>query len=325
MYQFEITSNEAGQRLDKYLHKLLPKAPSSFFCKMLRKKNIVRNGRKSEGKEMLLKGDKVSLFLSEETFLNFQGEKKREQGYLSAYEKLGDLQILYENKHMALVNKPAGILTQKAKDTDISVNEWLIGYLLQKEDITEASLQTYRPSVCNRLDRNTSGIVICAKSLFGSQKLGFLIKERKIRKFYRLFVKGSIRQEKVLEGYLCKDEITNKVTVSSAPVRGASYIKTRYYPLKEIYDMTYLEVELITGKTHQIRAHMASVGHPILLDSKYGDRTWNAGYKDKWNAQGQLLHAYRIEFPENEELLCGTGHIFTAKEPGLFEEILKGY
>lgn len=324
MYQFEIMSNEAGQRFDKYLHKLLPKAPSSFFHKMLRKKNIVLNGRKSEGKEILLEGDMVSLFLSEETFQNFQGEKKKKEEYLKAYGKLKQIEVLYENDHMILVNKPVGVLTQKAKDTDISVNEWLIGYLLQKGAITEASLQTYRPSVCNRLDRNTSGIVICAKSLKGSQRLGYLIKERKIRKFYRLFVKGSIKQEKTIEGSLHKDELTNKVTVSPMSDKESSYIKTRYYPLKEIYDMTYLEAELITGRTHQIRAHMASIGHPLLMDPKYGDSTWNEQYKHKWSTAGQLLHAYRLEFPKKEEILEGDRPVFIAKEPALFLEILKG-
>lgn len=324
MYQFEIAPNEAGQRFDKYLHKLLPKAPSSFLYKMLRKKNIVLNGRKSEGKEILLEGDNISLFLSEETFRNFQGEKKKTEEYLDAYRRLKQIEVLYENEHMVLVNKPAGILTQKAKDTDVSVNEWLMGYLLRKEAITEASLQTYRPSVCNRLDRNTSGIVICAKSLKGSQRLGHLIKERKIRKFYRLFVKGSIRQAKTIEGYLYKDELTNKVTVSAVPDKESSYIKTGYYPLKEVHDMTYVEVELITGKTHQIRAHMASIGHPLLMDPKYGDRTWNEQYKNRWKTSGQLLHAYRLEFPETEEILEGDEHIFIAKEPELFLKILNG-
>lgn len=321
MYQFEINHNEAGQRFDKYLHKLLPKAPSSFFYKMLRKKNIVLNGRKSEGKEKLTEGDKVSLFLSEETFENFKGEEKRETEYLNAYRELKGLEIIFENEHMILVNKPAGILTQKAGDTDVSVNEWLIGYLLHKQKITEESLHTYRPSVCNRLDRNTSGLVICAKSLQGSQRLAFLIRERRVRKFYRLFVKGRIDKEACVEGYLLKDELTNKVTISQIPVKDAVYIKTRYYPLKKLSDMTYLEVELITGKTHQIRAHMASVGHPLLMDYKYGDRVFNGRYKEMLKVEGQLLHAYRLEFPEQEDI-CGESHTFIAKEPDVFLQLL---
>ncbi len=323
MYQFEINSNEAGQRFDKYLHKLLPDAPASFFYKMLRKKNIVLNGKKAEGKEKLTEGDCVLLFISEETFLNFQGKRKKEEEYKNAYLNLRDINIIYENQHMLLVNKPAGVLTQKAKDTDTSVNEWLIGYLLNKGEIKEETLNTYRPSVCNRLDRNTSGIVICAKTLMGSQRLAMLIKERKIRKFYRLFVKGSIEKEEEIEGYLIKNELTNKVTVSRKPSSGASYIKTRYYPLKKLSDMTYLEAELITGKTHQIRAHMASVSHPLLMDYKYGDKKFNDSYKKRLKTEGQLLHACRVEFPSEEPLLNGGEHIFTAKEPFIFQKLLQ--
>ena len=213
MYQFEINKNEAGQRFDKYLHKLLPKAPSSFFYKMLRKKNIVLNGKKAEGKEKLVVGDKVFLFLSEETFMGFGEEIKNHSIYKEAYQKLKGVQIVYESEHMLLLNKPSGILTQKAKDKDLSLNEWLIGYLLEKKVISEATLSTYRPSVCNRLDRNTSGLVICACSLAGSQELGRLIAEREVKKFYRLFVKGRIEKEALIEGYLRKEERTNKVKI----------------------------------------------------------------------------------------------------------------
>lgn len=323
MYQFEIHSNEAGQRFDKYLHKLLPAAPASFFYRMLRKKNIVLNGKKAEGKEKLIKGDQVSLFLSEETFKSFQGERKTESEYIKAYQELKGISVIYENQHMVLLNKPAGILTQKAKDSDVSVNEWLIGYLLVKNEITEDTLQTFRPSVCNRLDRNTSGLVICAKTLMGSQRLSMLVRERKIRKFYRLFVKGSVEKKETIEGYLVKNELANTVNISSRPVEGASYIKTRYYPLKKLSDLTYLEAELITGKTHQIRAHMASVNHPLLMDYKYGDKKLNDGYKDRVKASGQLLHAYRLEFPADEPLLSGEDHTFIAPEPSAFTKLLQ--
>ena len=183
MYQFEISKNEAGQRFDKYLHKLLPKAPSSFFYKMLRKKNIVLNGKKAEGKEKLSVGDQVSLFLSEETFQSFLEINEKKNEYYDAYKKLKGIQVVYEGEHMLLLNKPAGILTQKAKENDLSLNEWLIGYLLEHKVISEASLSTYKPSVCNRLDRNTGGLVICACSLAGSQEIGGLIAKREVKKF----------------------------------------------------------------------------------------------------------------------------------------------
>lgn len=347
MYQFEITANEAGQRFDKYLHKLLPKAPTSFFYKMLRKKNIVLNEKKAEGKEKLCIGDVVKLFLAEETFVRFAQEdarqEKQQNEYRAAYEKLKGIEVIFENQHMLLVNKPSGILTQKAKKEDLSLNEWLIGYLLFHNRITEEMLATFKPSVCNRLDRNTGGIVICAKSLAGSQELSRLIAERKIRKFYRLFVKGFVPREETLEGYLHKDERTNTVSVTKKENAGQgaekeAYIKTRYYPLKSFSDCSYLEAELITGKTHQIRAHLASAGHPLLGDYKYGDKAFNDGYRKKYGITGQLLHAYRLEFQENEllfqkaeaqekyrmpEVKNGMAYAFTAKEPAIYQKLLK--
>ena len=322
MYQFTINSNEAGQRFDKYLHKLLPKAPASFFYNMLRKKNIVLNGKKAEGKEKLSIGDEISLFLSEETFLSFQDSLQKESEFIKAYQTLKDIQIVFENQNMLIVNKPSGILTQKSKDSDLSLNEWLIGYLLFSNAITRESLRTFKPSVCNRLDRNTSGLVLCSKTLKGSQRLSMLIRERKVHKFYRLFVKGSVEKEELLKGYLVKDELTNKVIISETPIEQGAYIKTRFYPVQKLSDMTYLEVELITGKTHQIRAHMASVGHPILMDYKYGDHKFNEKYKDRFPAQGQLLHAYRLEFSKEESLLEGAGPVFIAEEPSVFQKLL---
>lgn len=326
MFQFEIKDNEAGQRFDKYLHKLLPKAPTSFFYKMLRKKNIVLNGKKAEGKEKLSVGDTVSLFLSEETFQGFLGNADTSI-YLEAYKRFKNITVLYENEHMLLVSKPSGVLSQKAKDTDYSVNEWLIGYLLDKHVIDAASLSTYKPSVCNRLDRNTSGIVLCAKTLAGSQELSHMIATRKIRKYYRLFVKGIINKEVTLDGFLIKDHDKNHVSIISSDdidsnCENASYIKTRYYPINILSELSYVEVELITGKTHQIRAHMASIGHPLLGDYKYGDKIFNDKYQDKYKIKSQLLHAYRLEFPQNALLTPDGAMTFTADEPAIFRHLL---
>ena len=322
MYQFTINSNEAGQRFDKYLHKLLPKAPASFFYKMLRKKNIVLNGKKAEGKEKLSIGDEISLFLSEETFLSFQDSLQKESEFIKAYQTLKDIQIVFENQNMLIVNKPSGILTQKSKDSDLSLNEWLIGYLLFSNAITRESLRTFKPSVCNRLDRNTSGLVLCSKTLKGSQRLSMLIRERKVHKFYRLFVKGSVEKEELLKGYLVKDELTNKVIISETPIEQGAYIKTRFYPVQKLSDMTYLEVGLITGITSLLRAHMASVGLPGLMGLEYGDHKFNEKYKDRFPAQGQLLHAYRLEFSKEESLLEGAGPVFIAEEPSVFQKLL---
>ncbi len=303
MRQIEIRENEAGQRFDKFLHKYMPLAPSSFFYKMLRKKNITLNGKRAEGKEKLLKGDQVTFFLSEETISGFQSGDISTAEYQKAYGKLKGITVVYEDSGILILNKPSNVLSQKAKETDISANEWLIGYLLATSQITPDQLATFKPSICNRLDRNTQGLLIGSKSLAASQAMTELLRLRQIRKFYRLFVKGRIDKEELLEGYLIKEEEKNRVRLVTEACEDASYIKTRYYPLKHFADRTLVEVELITGKTHQIRIHMASIGHPILGDFKYGDRVWNEKYKSEYRIESQLLYACRLEFEKLEEPL----------------------
>lgn len=269
MQQIEIKENEAGQRLDKFLHKFMPLAPASFFYKMLRRKNITLNGKKAEGNEKLIVGDKLSFYLSEETIQNFMNKEAASDEYEKAFCRLKGIKIVYEDEHVLFMNKPAGILSQKASPLDLSLNEWMIGYLLAEKILDVKALSTFKPSICNRLDRNTMGLVIGAKTLAGSQKINHLIKSRSIKKFYRMLVKGEVRKEETLEGFLIKDEVSNKVRLAAKGNEDKSaYIKTRYYPVQFFSDKTLVEAELITGKTHQIRIHMASTGHPLLGDYK---------------------------------------------------------
>lgn len=328
MQQIEIGENEAGQRLDKFLHKFMPLAQTSFFYKMLRKKNITLNGKKAEGKEKLKVGDQLSLFLSDETISGFQEAVKKQSKnteYRMAYQKLKGIMVIYEDEQIVIMNKPAGILSQKAEAQDLSLNEWLIGYLLENGSLEEGQLATYKPSVCNRLDRNTIGLVIGAKTLKGSQKMNELISSRRIRKFYRMFVKGSVRQEELLEGYLIKDEKNNKVRlVQESDGEKTAYIKTRYYPVKQFGDKTLVEAELITGKPHQIRIHLSGAGHPLLGDYKYGHKSWNDSYKQQFRISSQMLYACRLEFPEMEapfEKL--SGKILESPVPKEFQLLMK--
>lgn len=339
MQVITIESNQAGQRFDKLLHKYLPEAPSSFLYKMLRKKNITLNGKKAEGKEILAVGDEVKLFLAEDTIAKFSGNSTQNTlvpsgltslsvSYTQAYKALKGITVLYEDEHVLILNKPAGILTQKATDKDMSLNEWMIGYLLHTGSITPEELRLFRPSVCNRLDRNTSGLVLCSKSLAGSQALSKLIQERTIRKFYRTIVGGRLAEASRIEGFLHKDNRTNRVTVttdrSGQQSEKSSYIQTAYTPLTGKNNMTYLEVELITGKTHQIRAHLSSIGYPLLGDSKYGSNQWNQA-ASRYGLKWQLLHAYRLEFPVLEGALAGLSRKqIIAPLPPKFMEILKG-
>ena len=318
MKEFIINENEAGQRFDKYLGKLLREAPKSFFYKMLRKKNITLNGSKATGNEKLSTGDHVKLFLSDETFTKFAGA---EESPARAHQKLD---IIYEDDNILLINKPVGMLSQPADGREPSLVEYLTGYLLETGAVTEDALRTFRPSVCNRLDRNTSGIVAAGKSLTGLQELSSLFHDRNLHKFYRCLVKGVIKNEKHIKGYLHKDEKCNKVTIQEIETPEALPIETRYRPLGNNGSITLLEVELITGRTHQIRAHLAGTGHPLIGDYKYGLRPFNDEYRRKYGLKSQLLHAYRLEIPEiSGRLSYLSGKEYTAPLPLLFQNILK--
>ena len=199
MKEFIIEENEAGQRFDKYLAKLLREAPKSFFYKMLRKKNITLNGKKATGNEKLLKGDTIKLFLSDETFDKFAGSSQAARAYC-------ELDIVYEDPDIIIINKPAGMLSQPADDGEPSLVEYLTGYLLKKGDLTEEQLKTFRPSVCNRLDRNTSGMVCAGKSLAGLQFLSRIFHDRTLHKYYICLTKGKIEKPDHIRSYLHKDK-----------------------------------------------------------------------------------------------------------------------
>ncbi len=302
MQQYVITGNEAGQRLDKFLNKYMPEAGKGFLYKMLRKKNITCNRKRAEGSEILAVGDTIETFFSDETYVKMRGIHGSTEAepdvpvsnYLFAYKQLRNISVLYEDTDFLFLSKPAGVLTQRADKDSVSVNEWLIGYLLQNHQITREQLRTFRPSVCNRLDRNTSGLVLCGKTLAGSQVLSHLLAARTLHKYYRCIVLGTITDSMQIDGYLGKDHRRNQVEILREAKNGYAEIHTAYEPIRHNGTFTELEVQLITGKTHQIRAHLASVGHPVLGDPKYGDLHANIRYHC---GQGQLLHAYRIQFP----------------------------
>ena len=325
MQSIIIGPNEAGQRMDKFLGKYLKDAGRGFIYKMLRKKNITRNGKKAEGPEILEIGDEIRLFLSDETIARFSSGHETEP--LPAQRKLPPLpEIIYEDRDIILFNKPAGMLSQKAEAGDISLNERMISYLLDSGQLSAEDLKTFRPGVCNRLDRNTSGILVCGKSLPGLQIMSELIRTRAVGKYYLTLVRGHMDRPGRLDGFLTKDGSSNRVRISSEPVSPEdARIITEYRPLKAGRDATLLEVSLVTGKTHQIRAHLASIGHPVAGDYKYGDRPWNDMLKKKLGVSWQLLHAARLTMPDTvrppmEHL---GGKTFAAEAPELFRRAEK--
>ncbi len=316
MRSITIHKNEAGQRLDKLLAKYLNLAPKSFFYKMMRKKNIVLNGKKCDGSERLLEGDEVKLFLSDETIETFSEVK------IQKVQKK-KLSILYEDEHVILVNKPSGMLSQKAKEQDESLVEYLIDYLLDSGKLSKEDLRSFRPSVCNRLDRNTSGLVAAGCSLAGLQQLSSMFRDRSLHKYYLCVVSGSVREKKRIEGFLKKDERTNQVTISQKELPDSAPICTEYEPLMETESFTLLKVTLITGRTHQIRAHLSSVGHPIVGDMKYGSVPVNEEARRRYRIRSQMLHSWMLVFPKMEEPLSHlSGKQFTAPLPDEFKRVL---
>ncbi len=352
MKNFYVQQNEAGQRLDKLLAKLLNKAPKSFLYKMLRKKNIVLNGKKADGSEKLALEDRITLFLSDETIAEFS-----EQAEAVIVKK--DLDIVYEDSHLLVVNKPIGELSQKAEKEDVSMVEYIISYLLTSQQLTREQMASFKPGICNRLDRNTSGLLIAGKSLPGLQEMADILKDRSLGKYYLCIVKGNLEEKRRVEGFLSKDEIMNKVTIHPAQTGDAEYICTEYEPIcsipgnsgspkgpaarqlkqdtaevrnnlgKETEEgvrgsFTLLQVKLITGRSHQIRAHLASLGHPLIGDYKYGDQKTNHYFKTKYGLTHQLLHSYRMVFPELKgELSYLSGKELKAEPPEIFLRIQK--
>lgn len=315
MQTFTVTKREAGWRFDKYLKKLLPQAGNGFLYKMLRKKNITLNGKKAEGNESVAAGDSVELFFSEETFQKFSGKPSAEDALKKpagnfAEQKIPDIAVIYEDEDILIVNKPVGILSQKAERGDVSLNEWMLRYLEEKGEFDAAG--TFRPSVCNRLDRNTSGIVLCGKSVRGSQFLSLSLRDRSLRKFYAACVRGKMAREMTLIGYFKKDEEKNRAQIVSEreymrlveirPEAEREYkkVETVVHPLsdQEEGECTKLEIQLVSGKSHQIRAQLAAIGHPVVGDRKYG---WKPRTQREEGWKYQLLHACRVEFPDEIE------------------------
>lgn len=316
MKEFTIGKNEAGQRFDKYLAKLLPKAPKSFIYKMLRKKNITLNGKKAMGNEMLSLSDSVRLFFSDETYAKFSEVIPDKTAAFNTFDFASC--VIYEDEDILIVNKPPGILSQPERAGGESLASDLINYLLSSGKISQEELRTFHPAPVNRLDRNTSGLVLCGKSLKGSQFLSGIIKSRDVKKHYLTVVSGEI-EDGIYEAYLKKDPAANKVSIRKNQAEGFSHIATGVRVLSKTDTYSLLDIDLITGRTHQIRSHLAWLGVPVIGDVKYGDRGLAGRLKKETGLRHQFLHADRIIFPKTEgdfSYMSGT----TVKAPLTGEE-----
>lgn len=287
MRELIIGKNDAGQRLDKFITKTLDLPPSLLY-KSIRLKKIKVNRKRAENNQILLEGDTIQCFLAEEFF-----EKKADTHSFGSITP--HLDVVYEDENIMLLNKRPGVSVHE--DEDGSTNTLIThvqAYLYQKGEYRPEDEQSFAPALCNRIDRNTGGIVIAAKNAEALRVMNEKIKRREIDKFYLAAVHGIPRPEAAtIKGWLIKDDKKNIVRVyDKNPPRGAKEIITKYKVVAKAKDSSLIEVELLTGRTHQIRAHMAFIGHPLIGDGKYGinqsDR--KKGYKY------QALYSYKLRF-----------------------------
>lgn len=316
MKEFSVNSANAGQRLNKYCGRILQNAPQSFIYKMLRKKNITLNDKKADGNELLVTNDKVKFFLSDETFDKFskgenQGDTapgKKETKDVSGsilknsaqFSKTSSLslraeEIIYEDDNILICYKPEGELSQKAKPEDVSINERIVEYLSTKEKDDEVK---FTPGVCNRLDRNTKGLITAGKNLRAQSFLSKLFRERTIHKYYIAVVKGELKGMLDSKLYLVKGSTTNKVRISKEATDDSQMIHSVFKGIAYNNGFSIVKIRLETGKSHQIRAQLAYLGFPVLGDTKYGDAGTNRILADDFEIRTQMLLAYELVFPE---------------------------
>jgi 23S rRNA pseudouridine955/2504/2580 synthase len=290
MKELIITPNEAEQRIDRFLKKFIPKASKGFIYKMIRKKRIKINGVRVSPDYILQIDDTIQLYLSEDTIEGFRDIKQ-----IISFEQLMD--IVYEDDNILLVNKPKGLLVHgDYKENKNTLINQIYYYLNKKGTYKPKEENTFSPACCNRLDRNTSGIIIVAKNYPSLQAVNSMIKEDKIVKKYLALVKGRLYKKEDLKGFILKDRKTNKVEIIPQEKKGSKFIHTKYNPIIHNENFTLLEINLITGRSHQIRAHLASEGYPIIGDYKYGNKEVNSIFYDKFKLNSQFLHAYFIQF-----------------------------
>lgn len=325
MKEYLITVPDEGQTLLKYLEKVLPGAGGGVFFKALRKKNIVINGAKASGKEKLKAGDSVRVFFSDEVIRKFSPARgKAESGpkIKGADEKQFKKAVIFEDDNILIVNKWDNILSQQDGGTEPCLNDLLISYL---KDIVK--IYAVRPSVCNRLDRNTTGLVLCGKTQKGLRLLSDILKDRSLKKYYYAICLGEIAKNLSLRGYLYKDSKENKAVITdSSENKDAFPVKTDVEPVSRLMikgnAFTLVKVHLITGKPHQIRAHMLASGHPVMGDIKYHTEE-SLRLSKELDIKRQMLHAYRVEFPEiGGELSYLSGKVFEAPLPNDMNRLL---
>jgi len=274
MIEITLTANDVNRRFDRFLLAHLSRAPKSLIHKLLRKKRIKLNGARAMGNEITALGDKVTLYLSQETYENFIDSQETK-----LLKNWGSIDIIYEDDHVLLVNKPAGLLTHASSPNPQDTLLDRVAYYIQSTDA----------AACNRLDRNTSGLVVFGKNVPALQALNSAFAGRKVDKTYLTLVHGKLEGQAGLKGYIYKDESANQSFILDVPGNDAQYVHTEYVSCKACEDFSLLRVKIHTGRSHQIRAQFAALGHPLIGDVKYGGKAFK-------RRRGQMLHCLSIGF-----------------------------
>jgi 23S rRNA pseudouridine955/2504/2580 synthase len=292
-----IGPNESGQRIDRFLRKYLKDVPLSAIFKSLRKGDVKVNGKKVKEKYELLDGDEINIFLTTEV-------TKNKVDTIDKYD--AELKVTYEDKNILMVEKRPNILVhsdeKSIKNEEPTLSDFVVSYLHKRGDYKPEQELTFKPSPCNRLDRNTSGIVIFGKNFEALQDLNEMIRDRRIKKYYCALVKGRIA-DGIHTAYIVKDIERNISKIVDTPRRGAKKISMEVKTMQSDGLYSFIDIELITGRSHQLRTHLAHLGNPILGDLKYGNKKINSFFLNKYGLDYQFLYAYKLVFKDCTEKL----------------------
>lgn len=312
--EIKIGTNEAGQRLDKFLRKLLKDVPLSKIFKAIRKGEVKINGKKSKQNYVLCEDD-ILTYRDIKTNLEKKQIKKIDSSFLK---------ITYEDENMLIVEKWPGVLVHSdKKDGEDTLTDYVLSYLFDKGDYCPEKEVTFTPAPCNRLDRNTSGVVIYGKNFESLKLLNELIRERHIKKYYLSLVKGKINSG-IYEAYILKNEDNNISKVYQNEVENSKKISMDVKVIKSIGSYTLIEIELLTGRSHQLRAHLSFLGNPIIGDPKYGDKNINNFFENKYGLNYQFLYAYKLVFKNCYDKLSYMENKTIAESlPPIFKKVKK--
>ena len=312
--KIEIGTNEAGQRLDKFLRKLLKDVPLSKIFKALRKGDVRVNGSKQK--------ENYSLQVDDVVEIKYITSKKEDKSNKFIKVNATGMKITYEDANILIVEKWPNILVHPdEKGKEPSLTDYVLSYLHAKGDYVPENEVTFTPAPCNRLDRNTSGIVIFGKSFEGLRSVNEMIRDGKVEKYYNALVKGKIK-DGLYKGYIHKNEEANISTIFDERIKDSKEIAMEVKTIKTNGAYSFLEINLITGRSHQIRAHLAHLGTPIIGDNKYGDKKLNSFFTNKFGLECQILYAYKVVFRDAPEKISYlTNKTVTESLPPVFKKI----